>query len=70
MTETPVSAGDSAEMAAPDQSARNRLVIMLLLVSAFTVILNETIMGVALPRLMVDLEVTANAAQWLTTASC
>jgi len=48
--------------------ARDRLVITLLLVSAFTVILNETIMGVALPRLMVDLNVTAGAAQWLTTA--
>jgi MFS transporter, DHA2 family, lincomycin resistance protein len=52
----------------PEHAARNRLVIMLLLVSAFTVILNETIMSVALPRLMVDLNVTASAAQWLTTA--
>lgn len=69
MSETSVPAGESADMAAPeDLEARNRLVIVLLLVSAFTVILNETIMGVALPRLMVDLDVTANAAQWLTTA--
>jgi len=45
-----------------------RLVIALLLVSAFTVILNETIMGIALPKLMDELEVTASAAQWLTTA--
>lgn len=52
----------------PEDSARDRLVIRLLLVSAFTVILNETIMSVALPRLMVDLNATANAAQWLTTA--
>lgn len=51
-----------------DDPARDRLVISLLLVSAFTVILNETIMSVALPRLMVALDVTANAAQWLTTA--
>lgn len=49
-------------------SARNRLVISLLLVSAFVVILNETIMGVALPHLMHDLGITASAAQWLTTA--
>ena len=48
--------------------ARNRLVIGLLMISTFTVILNETLMSVALPRLMTDLEVTANAAQWLTTA--
>ncbi|KAA9008027.1 MDR family MFS transporter [Histidinibacterium aquaticum] len=57
-----------AASAGPGLSARNRLVISLLLVSAFTVILNETIMSVALPRLMIDLDVTANAAQWLTTA--
>lgn len=49
-------------------AARNKLVISLLLVSAFVVILNETIMGVALPHLMKDLGITANAAQWLTTA--
>ena len=61
---------DDAPMAplSPEHAARNRLVIMLLLVSAFTVILNETIMSVALPRLMQDLNVTASAAQWLTTA--
>ncbi|EMY32544.1 EmrB/QacA subfamily drug resistance transporter [Arthrobacter crystallopoietes BAB-32] len=49
-------------------SSRDRTVISLLLVSAFVVILNETIMGVALPRLMGDLDITAGAAQWLTTA--
>jgi DHA2 family lincomycin resistance protein-like MFS transporter len=42
-------------------------VIAVLLVSAFVVILNETIMGVALPRLMADLGVTAATGQWLTT---
>lgn len=42
-------------------------VIGLLLVSAFVVILNETIMGVALPRLMADLGITAATGQWLTT---
>ena len=51
----------------PD-AQRNQLVIRLLLVSAFVVILNETIMGVALPHLMDDLDITATAAQWLTTA--
>lgn len=52
----------------PSHAARNRLVISLLLVSTFVVILNETIMSVALPRLMADLGVTASAVQWLTTA--
>ncbi len=47
---------------------RNRLVIRLLLISAFVVILNETIMGVALPHLMEDLGIPASTAQWLTTA--
>jgi DHA2 family lincomycin resistance protein-like MFS transporter len=47
---------------------RNRLVINLLLVSAFVVILNETLMGVAIPPLMESLGVTAAAAQWVTSA--
>jgi len=46
----------------------DRLVIGLLLVSAFVVILNETIMGVAIPYLVDALSITENAAQWLTTA--
>jgi len=45
----------------------SKLLIGLLLVSAFVVILNETIMSVALPRLMEDLDITASSAQWLTT---
>jgi DHA2 family lincomycin resistance protein-like MFS transporter len=49
-------------------SARNRLVINLLLVSSFVVILNETIMSVAIAPLMASLGVTAAAAQWVTTA--
>ncbi|MCW2810352.1 MAG: family efflux transporter permease subunit [Friedmanniella sp.] len=49
-------------------STRDRGVIITLLVAAFVVILNETIMGVALPRLMVDLNVTARTGQWLSTA--
>jgi DHA2 family lincomycin resistance protein-like MFS transporter len=48
--------------------ARNRLVIGVLLISTFVVILNETIMSVAIPHLMADLGVDASAAQWLTTA--
>jgi DHA2 family lincomycin resistance protein-like MFS transporter len=51
-----------------DDAGRNRLVINLLLVATFVVILNETLMAVAIPRLMHDLNVTAGAVQWLTTA--
>jgi MFS transporter, DHA2 family, lincomycin resistance protein len=48
--------------------ARDRQVIAILLVAAFVVILNETIMSVALPRLMLDLDISARTVQWLTTA--
>jgi len=57
---------DTAETQRVD--ARNKLVITVLLVSTFVVILNETIMSVAIPHLMDDLGVEASAAQWLTTA--
>jgi DHA2 family lincomycin resistance protein-like MFS transporter len=69
MTVDPTDFADAENLpAAEDLAARNKLVIGLLLVSAFVVILNETIMGVALPHLMADLAITASAAQWLTTA--
>ena len=61
------SASDSA-LSDSETAARNRLVIALLLVSAFVVILNETVMSVAIPHLMEDLSITAAAAQWLTSA--
>ncbi|MFB6611883.1 MDR family MFS transporter [Agromyces sp. NPDC056379] len=48
--------------------ARNNRVIWLLLAASFVVILNETIMGVAIPHLVVDLGISISAAQWLTTA--
>jgi DHA2 family lincomycin resistance protein-like MFS transporter len=52
----------------PAIEPRHKLVINLLLISAFVVILNETIMGVAIPPLMESLGVSASSAQWLTTA--
>ncbi|MHA7264621.1 DHA2 family efflux MFS transporter permease subunit [Arthrobacter sp. TMN-37] len=54
--------------AEPEVSAKDRLVIRLLIVSAFVVILNETITGVAIPRLVQDLGITVAAGQWLSTA--
>ena len=53
--------------AATAMDSRTKTVIGLLLVSSSVVILNETIMSVALPRLMADLNITAGTAQWLTT---
>jgi DHA2 family lincomycin resistance protein-like MFS transporter len=64
----PLPPGPAAPIEAQDTSARDRLVISLLLVSAFVVILNETIMGVAIPRLVQDLGITVGAGQWLSTA--
>nr|WP_155838618.1 MDR family MFS transporter [Arthrobacter castelli] len=61
-------AAPSATAGASDIPRRNKRVIQLLLASAFVVILNETIMSVALRELMVDLSITARTAQWLTTA--
>ncbi|WP_392542761.1 MDR family MFS transporter [Oryzobacter telluris] len=43
-------------------------VIRWLVLATFIVILNETIMINAIPRLMTDLAITAQAAQWLSTA--
>jgi MFS transporter, DHA2 family, lincomycin resistance protein len=48
-------------------AARDRMVLRLLIVSTFVVVLNETIMSVALPTLMIDLGISAATAQWLTT---
>jgi len=47
--------------------AGSRAIIAILLVATFVVILNETIMNVALPRLMEDLNVDARTGQWLST---
>lgn len=53
---------------APDHGKRNSLVINLMLIATFVVFLNETIIGVAIPRLMVDLHIEPSTAQWLSTA--
>ena len=55
-------------MSEPKIEPHHKLVLRLLLTSAFVVILNETLMGVAIPRLMVSFNVPASSAQWLTTA--
>ncbi|GAA1941720.1 DHA2 family efflux MFS transporter permease subunit [Nocardioides hwasunensis] len=62
-TDTPT----AAEVEAARAGGHGRL-IGLLVASAFVVILNETIMSVALPDLMREFDVPATTAQWLTTA--
>ncbi len=51
-----------------DSDAREGRVLWLLLVATFVVILNETIMSVAITDIMRDFHVDARAGQWLTTA--
>ncbi|MFG1922948.1 MDR family MFS transporter [Cryptosporangium sp. NPDC048952] len=48
-------------------SPADRTLIGLLVISTFVVIFNETVMSLALPRLMSDLNVSAATGQWLTT---
>ena len=54
--------------ASPDASVNTTLVLRILVLSTFVVILNETIMVNAIPRLMRDFAVPATSAQWLSTA--
>src|SRR5699024_1084772 len=70
---TTVSAESSATVQgrsfeSPPLPASTVRLIALLVGAAFVVILNETIMSVALPDLMEEFGVTAATAQWLTTA--
>ena len=48
--------------------AQTTLVLRVLTVATFVVILNETIMNNAIPRLMDEFDVPETTAQWLTTA--
>jgi DHA2 family lincomycin resistance protein-like MFS transporter len=58
----------SAELSAPASGGRTPTVIRVLVLATFVVILNETIMINAIPRLMEDLSITDRAAQWVSTA--
>src|SRR6478752_555564 len=65
---TEVSPNAGTRTAVPEKMSRESVtIISTLLVATFVVILNETIMNVALQRLMVDLRVDAPTVQWLAT---
>lgn len=49
-------------------SAESVLIISILLISTFVVFLNETLLGVALPVIMEELNIAATVGQWLNTA--
>lgn len=63
----PASAQGSPESASASTPEHDHRVLLWLVAAAFVVILNETIMTTAIPRLMADLQVSASAAQWLST---
>lgn len=65
MSTGPITRTGSATQSKAPPSAN--VIIALLVFSAFVMILNETIMSVALPVLIVDLEIAARTAQWLTS---
>lgn len=58
----------SVDQSAPARKGRTPIVIQVLVLATFVVILNETIMINAIPRLMSDLAITERAAQWVSTA--
>ncbi len=58
----------TAPASVPVETGRTPAVIRWLVIATFTVILNETIMINAIPRLAADFDVSFNAAQWLSTA--
>ncbi|PFG41397.1 DHA2 family lincomycin resistance protein-like MFS transporter [Isoptericola jiangsuensis] len=67
-SEAPPGPSVPPERDADHLSREHFVVIALLLVSAFVVILNETTMGIALPAIMDELDITPAVGQWLTTA--
>ena len=74
-TSTPTPTGELPALGAQGGADRDRSpapagaapLIAVLVVSAFVMILNETLLSVALPSLMADLSITAVTAQWLST---
>ncbi|WAH37601.1 DHA2 family efflux MFS transporter permease subunit [Alicyclobacillus dauci] len=52
----------------PDTGLNKGLILAVMVAGAFVAILNETLLNVALPPIMNELKITANTAQWLTTA--
>jgi DHA2 family lincomycin resistance protein-like MFS transporter len=59
---------ENVTAASTDLAVRNRTALTLLLAAVFVVFLNETMMGVALPRIQEALHIDATRGQWLTTA--
>ncbi|WP_369138018.1 DHA2 family efflux MFS transporter permease subunit [Modestobacter versicolor] len=63
-TSPPAPAADLKTRLTPDEV----IVVTVLAGAAFITVLNELVMGVALPQVMAELAITASTGQWLTTA--
>lgn len=50
-----------------DSAIKKGPILFVMILGAFLATLNQTIMSVATPELMVDLDISATTAQWLTT---
>ena len=48
-------------------SKGNFLLVMIMILGVFVAILNETLLNVALPKIMNDFGIAPGTAQWLTT---
>lgn len=49
------------------ESGHHVSIILVLILGAFVALLNQTLMNVALPKMMTDLNISTNTAQWITT---
>ncbi|CAI9407359.1 MDR family MFS transporter [Aestuariimicrobium sp. T2.26MG-19.2B] len=67
MAAEPILTDHPAPSATPGEAPIDWGVIWVLLAAAFVVILNETVLGVAIAHLMTDFSIDARTAQWLTT---
>jgi EmrB/QacA subfamily drug resistance transporter len=59
--------GAAGERDPAPPAANPNIVMAVLLAGAFVIILNQTLLNTALPAFMVDFDITANTAQWVTT---
>ncbi|MFC5702639.1 DHA2 family efflux MFS transporter permease subunit [Cohnella faecalis] len=57
----------SKSSAFDSSSIKKGPLLFVMILGAFIAVLNQTIMSVALPELMVDFDIAASTAQWLTT---
>jgi len=57
----------STKLAFDSSSIKKGPLLFVMILGAFIAVLNQTIMGVATPELMIDFNMAASTAQWLTT---